>query len=132
MPLLIVACHLKSSLSPITMAPTNILKCKETELECKMGIFDQTKSTINEAILDQALVLQAKEQVQCMCLQGEVTEEGRTTVHTRSTINLSPQEFMKAWKKIRSGKENKEWNGMEWEVHSYISPSIPSSHHDKF
>ena len=38
-------------------------------------------------------------------------------------MDLLPQEFMKAWKKIGSGKENKEWNGMEREVCSYISPS---------
>ena len=49
-------------------------------------------------------------------------EEGRTTAHTRSAMDLLPQEFMKAWKKMGSGKENKEWNGMEWEVCSYISP----------
>ena len=49
-------------------------------------------------------------------------EEGGNTAHTGSTMDLSPQEFMKAWKKIRSGKENKEWNGMEREVCSYISP----------
>ena len=38
-------------------------------------------------------------------------------------MDLLPQEFMKAWKKIRSGKENKEWNGMEWEVHNKNSYS---------
>ena len=66
--LLIVACHSKSSLSPTTMAPANILKCKETELEHEMCIFDQTKSAIDKAILDQALASQAEEQVQCMFL----------------------------------------------------------------
>ena len=60
--LLIVACHSKSSLSPTTMAPANILKCKETELKCKLHIFDQTELAIDKAILDQALALQAEEQ----------------------------------------------------------------------
>jgi len=120
--LLIVVCHSKSSLSPTTMAPANVLKCKETELECKMCIFDQTEPIINRAILDQALASQVEEQVRCACLRGEVTEEGGNTAHTGSAMDLSPQEFMKAWKKIGSGKENKEWNRMEQEVHSYISP----------
>ena len=104
------------------MAPANILKRKETELEHEMRIFDQSELIIDRAILDQALASQAEEQVRCACLQGEVVEEGGNTAHTRSTMDLLPQEFMKAWKKIGSGKENKEWNGMEQEVHSYISP----------
>ena len=103
------------------MAPTNVLKRKETELEREMRIFDQSEPIINRAILDQALASQAKEQGRCACLRGEVMEGG-DTAHTRSAMDLSPQEFMKAWKKIGSGKENKEWNGMEREVRSYIPP----------
>jgi len=104
------------------MAPTNVLKRKETELEREMRIFDQSEPIINRAILDQALASQAEEQVRCARLRGEVAEGG-DTAHTGSAMDLSPQEFMKAWKKIGSGKENKEWNGMEQEVRSYISPS---------
>ena len=104
------------------MAPTKVLKRKETELEHEMRIFDQSEPIIDRAILDQALALQAEEQARCARLQGEVAEGG-DTAHTGSAMDLSPQEFMKAWKKIRSGKENKEWNGMEREVRSYISPS---------
>ena len=44
------------------MAPTNVLKRKETKLECEMCIFNQTEPVINKAILDQALALQAEEQ----------------------------------------------------------------------
>src|ERR1700730_7855160 len=66
--LLIVACHSKSSLSPTTMAPTNVLKCKETKFEHEMRIFNQTEPIIDKAILDQALASQAEEQVQCACL----------------------------------------------------------------
>ena len=44
------------------MAPTNVLKCKETELECEMRIFDQSEPIIDRAILDQALASQAEEQ----------------------------------------------------------------------
>ena len=44
------------------MAPTNILKCKETELKCKLHIFDQTEAANNKAILVQALASQAAEQ----------------------------------------------------------------------
>ena len=103
------------------MAPANVLKCKETELECKMRIFDETEPIIDRAVLDQALASQVQEQARCARLRGEVVEGG-DTAHTGSAMDLSPQEFMKAWKKIRSGKENKEWNGMEREVRSYISP----------
>ena len=45
------------------MAPANILKHKETELECKMRIFDQTEPIIDRAVLDQALASQVEEQV---------------------------------------------------------------------
>src|ERR1700731_2110083 len=103
------------------MAPPNILKRKETELEREMRIFDQSELIIDRAVLDQALASQAEEQARCARLRGEVVEGG-DTAHTGSAMDLSPQEFMKAWKKIGSGKENKEWNGMEQEVHSYISP----------
>ena len=104
------------------MAPANVLKCKETELEHEMRIFNQTELIIDRAVLDQALALQVEEQVRCAHLQGEVAEEGGNMAHTGNAMDLSPQEFMKAWKKIGNGKENKEWNGMEWEVRSYISP----------
>src|ERR1700731_2228083 len=120
--LLIVACHSKFSLSPTTMAPANVLKRKETELERKICIFDQTEPIIDRAILDQALASQVEEQARCARLRGEVAEEGGNMAHTRNAMDLSPQEFMKAWKKIGNGKENKDWNRMEWEVRSYISP----------
>src|ERR1700730_15812392 len=65
--LLIVVCHSKSSLSPTTMAPANVLKCKETELEHEMRIFNQTELIIDRAVLDQALALQVEEQVHDVC-----------------------------------------------------------------
>ena len=45
------------------MAPTNVLKHKETELEREMHIFDQSEPIIDRAVLDQALASQAEEQV---------------------------------------------------------------------
>ena len=117
-----VDCGAHFSLSPTNMSAPSTPKRQETELERETRIFDTTEVAINEAVLAQALAAQVAEQVRCARLRGEVMGLGEATACSTS-IPLSPQDFAKAWKKIGSAKENKDWNAMEQEVRNSISQS---------
>ena len=102
------------------MAAANTPEQRETELEREARIFDSTESANNEAVLAQALAAQVAERARCAQLRGEVAGSEEMGGLSASG-EPSPQDFAKAWKKIGSVKENKDWNEMEREVRNSIS-----------
>jgi hypothetical protein len=119
-----------------------------------MRIFDEKEATVNAEVLAAALAHQAEERARLARLRGEVARSGESGDNvagpSRTGDNVaepgevvgdvagpsamggnsagvddpSPADFLKAWKKIGSAKENKEWNEMDREVRSSNSHSI--------
>ena len=95
------------------MSAPNTSKPQETELEREMRLFEEGEVAINKAILAQAQAV--------LALQGKDKIAGLSEATARAaSINLSAQDFARAWKKIGSVKENKDWNEMEREVRNNI------------
>ena len=67
------------------MLVPNTPEHRETELECKMCIFDKTKLAINEAILAQALAAQAD----CVLVKSKAVRSGKAMAYSAS-IHLLP------------------------------------------
>ena len=89
---------------------------QETELAREMRVFDEEEAGVNQTVLAQALAAQAEEQARCARLRGEVASLSETTGNVAGVSSLSSADFLKAWKKIGSVKENEEWNRLEREV----------------
>jgi hypothetical protein len=133
------------------MVAPGVFKHQETELERETRAYDEKEATVNAEVFAALVAHQAAERVRLARLRGEVagTSKARGNAagpgdktaepseaagdiagpsamgdNSAGVVDPSPADFLKAWKKIGSAKENKEWNGMEREVRNDISHSI--------
>jgi hypothetical protein len=118
------------------MVASNILKRQETQFEHESRLFDEKEALVNAEVFAAAQANQAAERARLARLRGGVAganESGGnvagpsgTEENVAGVADPSPAEFLKAWKKIGSARENKEWNEMDREVRSNISRSHSS------
>jgi hypothetical protein len=126
------------------MVAPGVFKHQETELEYESRVYDEKEARVNAEVFAAAQAHQAAERARLAHLRNEVASPSgsRSNVADSSgragdvagpskkgdniagVVDPSPAEFLKAWKKIGSAKENQEWNEMEREVRSSISRSI--------